>query len=372
MLYYLFRYLNEEHGFPYLVRYPSFRMAAAFVTAFLVCVLCGKAFLRVLERRRMGENVDKMGKERRAIVLEGKAGTPTMGGLLTFTAIVAAVLLWARLEVPVVLGGLFVFVGATAIGYFDDRVKMLHPTKHGISGRLKLGLLTLVAVLAGLYLQQVVWSAGSPHGGDGLEVLILPFAKDLVIPLGGIAFVVVAWAAICGSANAVNLTDGMDGLAAGCLAITGIALLAACWIVGSPNLAARFFVLHVPGTLELAVLVASLVGAALGFLWWNAAPARVFMGDVGSLGFGALLGWVAFASRMELLLIVAGGVFVAEAASVLIQVTSFKLFKKRVFPCTPIHHSFQLARVPETQIVVRFWIVGVVLAVFSVALFKVR
>ncbi|MCA8968147.1 MAG: phospho-N-acetylmuramoyl-pentapeptide-transferase [Planctomycetes bacterium] len=372
MLYELFRWLNEAHGFPYLVRYPSFRMAAAFVTAFLACLLVGPRFLAMLGRRRLGENVAKMGDERRAIVPEGKAGTPTMGGILTFGAIFGASVLWARLDVPIVILALVVFVVATAIGYLDDHVKQHHATKHGINGKLKLALLSLLVIAVAITLREFVWAPGSTHGGDEIEVLLLPFAKDLSLPLGGIAFCGLAWLVICGSANAVNLTDGMDGLAAGCLAITGIALTVACNVVGTEELASRFFVRYVPGCLELAVVVAGLVGAALGFLWFNAAPAQVFMGDVGSLGFGALLGYTAFASRMELLLVVAGGVFVAEAMSVILQVASFKLRGKRIFRCAPIHHAFQLNGTPETRIVVRFWIIGVLLAVLSVALFKVR
>lgn len=372
MLYELFRYLNEAHGFPYLVRYPSFRMVAAFLTAFLFCIAFGPAFLRALGRRKLGENVDKMGEARRKVVAAGKAGTPTMGGILTFAAISVAALLWTKLDTPLVWVGLVLFWGATAIGFLDDHVKQHHATKHGISGRLKLGLLSLLVVAAALFLRQGIWSEGSLHGDDALEVLILPFAKDLVLPLGAVAFVALAWGVICGSANAVNLSDGMDGLAAGCLAITGLALVVACNVVGTEELAARFFVRHVPGCLEIAVVLAGLVGAALGFLWFNAAPALVFMGDVGSLGFGTLLGFAAFASRMEVLLVVAGAVFVAEAGSVIVQVASYKLFKKRVFRCTPIHHAFQLAGMPETRIVARFWVVAVLCAVLSLALFKVR
>ncbi len=372
MLYHLFRWLNEQHGFPYFVRYPSFRIAAAFVTSLAFCILFGPAFIRWLRRRNVGENLTKLGQERREIVPDGKAGTPTMGGLLTGAALLMGAVLWCRLDQPLVICGLAVFVVAAAIGLWDDSVKLFHPTRPGISFATKMIAFTALGFGVGLALQLWLWRDGPE---SGLRVLVLPFLKDVFLDLRvwfGIPFLLLVFLAICGSANAVNLTDGMDGLAAGCLAIAGIAMTAMNYIVGDETFASRFFVLYVDGGQEVAVLLAALVGASLGFLWFNAAPAQLFMGDVGSLPFGALLGYSAVASRMELGLLLVGGVFVIEAASVLIQVASYKLRHKRVFLCTPIHHHFQKQNVPETKIVVRFWCVAIVLAVSSIALFKVR
>ena len=373
MLYHLFRWLNEEHAFPYLVRYPSFRLAAAFLTALVFCLLFGPGFIRWLKRRNFGENVQKMGDARRAIVPEGKEGTPTMGGILTSSALLVSALLWCPLDAGLVWIGLFVFVAATAIGYWDDATKLFHPTRHGISAKAKLFWIGVVSLIAACWLRYGIWTDAA--GLSELQVLVLPFLKNAFVSLTwawGLPFLVFVVLVLVFSTNAVNLTDGMDGLAAGCLAIAGIAMTAMNYIVGDADLAGRFFVRHVPGGQEVAVMIAALTGAALGFLWFNAAPAEVFMGDVGSLGFGMLLGYSAVASRMEPALVIVGGVFVVEALSVLIQVSSYKLRKKRVFLCAPIHHHFQKLEIPETKIVIRFWCVAIVLAVFSVALFKIR
>lgn len=372
MLYHLFRYLNEEHGFPHLVRYPSFRIAVAFATALLLCVALGPPFIRWLERSGRVENIGKMGAARRALVPAGKAGTPTMGGLLSGAAVLLGVLLWCPLNSALVWGGLLVLVSAGVVGYRDDQIKVFDRDRHGLPFRTKLFWLSALGIGAGLWLHVWVWPAGEL---EGVKVLVLPFLKDTFVDLrawSGLPFLLLVWLAVCGTSNAVNLTDGMDGLAAGCLAIAAIAMTAMNYVVGDPELAARFFVRHVAGGQEIAVMMGAFAGASLGFLWFNAAPAQLFLGDVGSLSLGALLGYSAVASRMELTLLIVGGVFVFEALSVVIQVGSYKLRGKRVFLCAPVHHHFQKLQIPETKIVVRFWCVAIVLAVGSIALFKVR
>ncbi len=371
MLYHLFRYLHLEHGFPRLGTYPSFRMAAAFFTAFAICLWIGPRCIRWLRGWNAKDSYDKVGKERRAVLEDSKEGTPTMGGIFTLLAIAVSGLLFCSLEEPLVWLGLITLLGAGAIGYWDDHVKLFHPTQHGISAKKKLGALGLLSIGVAIALSQLFWTGELAK----LQVLVLPFLKDTTVGLTalfGLPFLALVFLVITGSANAVNLSDGMDGLAAGLLVTAGTALVAMNYIVGDAQLSSYLFVHHVPGAEEVAVLMAGLVGAAAGFLWFNAAPAQVFMGDVGSLSFGALLGFAAVASRMELTLVVVGGVFVMEALSVLIQVVSFRTRGKRVFLCSPLHHHFQMQKVPETKIVARFWIVSALLAVFSVALFKVR
>jgi len=376
MLYELFKFLHVEYDFPRLGLYVSFRIAAAFLFSFLACVLVGRKFIAWQQRRSMGESFDKMGAERRALVTESKAGTPTMGGVLIGIALLGSALLWCDLSQPLVWLGIFTFVSLGAIGYWDDHVKLFHPTRHGISFRTKLFWTTVVCLLLGLALQSWVWAVPAKGDADaGLLALVLPFLKDGTLPLTalyGLPFLVLIWLTVCGSANAVNLADGMDGLAAGCILIAGIALTVMCYVIGRVDFAGYFYVLHVPGAAEVAILMGAMVGACFGFLWYNAAPAQIFMGDVGSLSLGGLLGFAAVACRMELTLLILGGVFVAEALSVLLQVGSYKLRKKRIFLCSPIHHHFQKLGVPETKIVIRFWIAAVMLAALSLTLFKVR
>ncbi len=373
MLDLLFEYLTAHYGFPMLGSFPSFRIGAAFFTAFLVCCLFGRRFIARQRRRGVVDGYEKMGEARRALVLEGKAGTPTMGGLLTGAAILSAGLLWADPREALVWVGLGAFTACAAVGYVDDRWKLFHPVRHGLSMRLKLVVLLAVGCAAALALERFVWTGERAY----LRSLVVPFLKNEgpTVPwltLGTLPFTAIAALVLCGSANAVNLSDGMDGLAAGLLVTAGLALVAICYVVGDLRLARYLYVLHVPGCKEVAVLVGGLVGAALGFLWWNASPAQLFMGDVGSLGFGALLGFAGVASRMEVFLFVVGGVFVVEALSVILQVGSFKLRRRRIFLCTPIHHHFQKLGVPEPKIVARFWILSALLAVFSLLLFKVR
>ena len=370
MLYELLRYLHLEHEFPRLGTYASFRAAAAFFTAFGLCLWFGPRVIELLRRLRARDSYEKVGPERRAVMVDAKQGTPTMGGILTVGAVLVSALLWCSLSSVLVLAGLLVFVGCGLVGLWDDWVKVFSTERHGIRGWSKFGLLGGLSIVAALLLQHVAW-AGKPELLD----LVVPLFKDASLPLAvwlGLPFLALAFFAINGTANAVNLTDGMDGLASGLYVIAGAGMCAVAFVVGNGELAQFLFVPHVEGAGELAVLLAASVGAAVGFLWFNAAPAQVFMGDVGSLSFGGLLGYSGIAARMELTMILLSGVFLAEIGSVILQVGSYKARKKRIWLCTPIHHHFQKKGVPETRIVAQFWIVGLLLAVFGVALFKLR
>ncbi|PIE24461.1 MAG: phospho-N-acetylmuramoyl-pentapeptide-transferase [Planctomycetota bacterium] len=370
MLYELLRYLHDAHDFPRLGTYASFRAAAAFFTAFFLCLFLGPRVIRWLRRLRARDSYTKVGPERRAVMVDAKEGTPTMGGLLTVFAVLLSSLLWASLSSLLVLVGLLVFLGCGAIGFWDDWVKVFSTDRHGIRASSKFLLLGTLAIVAALLLKELAW-----RDHPELLNLVVPLFKDASLPLYvwfGLPFLALAFLAINGTANAVNLTDGMDGLASGLYVIAGAGMCAVAFVVGNGELADFLFVPHVEGAEELAVLLAASVGAALGFLWFNVAPAQVFMGDVGSLSFGGLLGYAGIAARMELTMILLSGVYLAEIASVIVQVASYKMRKKRVWLCAPIHHHFQKKGVPETRIVAQFWIVGLLLAVFGVVLFKLR
>ena len=356
-----------------LVGYISFRAAGAAVTAFLLAIVFGPRVIAWLQRQGVGERIDGTGSKTLEELHAHKRGTPTMGGVFIIAAIVLACLCWLRFDGSNTYSwpGVVLVAGFAAIGFWDDWVKLHDAKKRGISKRQKQGALTLLALAVALWL---LVPAGLQEGLGGPR-LYLPFVKDFSLDLGvalGVPFLLVSVLVLTGSANAVNLTDGLDGLATGCIATAAMAYAAITYAVGRTDWSAYLLVPHVPGAGEMAVLMAAVLGGALGFLWFNAAPAMVFMGDVGSLGLGGALGYAALVSRTEIVLFVVGGVFVAEAMSVILQVASFKLRGKRIFRCAPLHHHFQFGGMPETRVVVRTWVVSALLAMCSLALFKVR
>jgi phospho-N-acetylmuramoyl-pentapeptide-transferase len=356
-----------------LLGYISTRAAGAAVTAFLLAILLGPKVIAWLRSLGIGERIDGTGSAKLEDLHAHKRGTPTMGGLFIVAAILLASALWMRFDGPnrYSLPGLVLVGGFAAIGLWDDWVKLHNPKKRGIGKREKQGALTVLALLVALWLigpAALQGDLGGPH-------LYVPFVKDFAIDLSvwfGVPFLILAILVLTGAANAVNLTDGLDGLATGCVATAAIAYAVITYAVGRVDWSAYLLVPHVAGAGEMAVLMAALLGGALGFLWFNAAPALVFMGDVGSLGLGGALGYAALVSRTELVLLVVGGVFVVEALSVVLQVASFKLRGKRIFRCAPLHHHFQFGGMPETRVVVRTWVVSALLALCSLALFKVR
>lgn len=356
-----------------LLGYISFRAAGAAVTVFLFAVLLGPRVIAWLGQLGVGERIDGTGSATLEALHAHKKGTPTMGGIFIIGGIVLASALWMRFDEPnrFSLPGIFLIAGFAGVGFWDDWVKLHNPKKRGIGKREKQGALTIIALIVALWL---LGPAGLESGANGPH-LYVPFFKETSFDLSiwfGVPFLLLAVLVLTGAANAVNLTDGMDGLATGCIATAAIAYAVITYAVGRVDWSHYLLVQHVAGAGEMTVMMGALLGGALGFLWFNAAPAMVFMGDVGSLGLGGALGYTAVVSRTELVLLVVGGVFVAEALSVMIQVASFKLRGKRVFRCAPLHHHFQFGGMPDTRVVVRTWVVSALLALCSLALFKVR
>ncbi|HEB54529.1 MAG TPA: phospho-N-acetylmuramoyl-pentapeptide-transferase [bacterium] len=376
MMHWLAPYLSSDDVCR-LFGYISFRAGAAAVTAFLLAIALGPRVIRWLVRQGMGERIDGTGSQRLEELHKDKVGTPTMGGLFVIGSILLSAALWLRFDGPNRFSwpALVLVAGFALVGFWDDWTKLRQgrsgEKKRGISKRQKQGALSVIAVFVAWWLlgpAALQGELGGPH-------LYVPFAKEFALDLSafwGVPFLVLAVLVLTGSANAVNLTDGLDGLAAGCIATAAIAYAAITYAVGRVDWSQYLLVPHVAGAGEMAVLMAALLGGALGFLWFNAAPAMVFMGDVGSLGLGGALAFAAVVSRTELVLFVVGGVFVAEALSVILQVASFRLRGKRVFRCAPLHHHFQFGGMPETRVVARTWIVSALLAMGSLVLFKVR
>ncbi|SHK99998.1 Phospho-N-acetylmuramoyl-pentapeptide-transferase [Roseovarius marisflavi] len=360
MLYWLTIW-SDGGDFFNLFRYITFRAGGAFMTALIFGFLFGQPLINVLRRRQgKGQPIRNDGPESHF----AKSGTPTMGGLLIVGALVTSTLLWARLDNPYVWLVLFVTLAFGLIGFADDYSKVSKQNVSGVSGRVRLGLGFLIAAIAAYW-------ATYHHPGDLQYQLALPVFKDLLLNMG-IFFIPFAMFVIVGAANAVNLTDGLDGLAIMPVMIASSALGIIAYAVGRVDFTDYLGLHYVPGTGEILVFVAGLVGGGLGFLWYNAPPAAVFMGDTGSLALGGALGAIAVATKHELVLGIVGGLFVAEALSVIIQVLYFKRTGKRVFLMAPIHHHYEKKGWAEPQIVIRFWIIALVLAMIGLATLKLR
>jgi phospho-N-acetylmuramoyl-pentapeptide-transferase len=344
-----------------LFRYITFRAGAAFFTALIFGFLFGRPLINFLRRKQgKGQPIRDDGPASHL----SKAGTPTMGGLLILSALLVSTLAWARLDNPYVWIVLLVTIGFGLIGFADDYAKVTKQNTKGVSGRVRMGLGLLIAALA-------AFSAASFHPDPLTNQLALPLFKDALVNLGWF-FVPFGMIVIVGSANAVNLTDGLDGLAIMPVMIAAASFAIIAYMVGNANFANYLGVHFVPGTGELAVFVAALIGGGLGFLWYNAPPAAVFMGDTGSLALGGALGAIAVVTKHEIVLAIVGGLFVVEALSVIIQVLYFKRTGKRVFLMAPIHHHFEKKGWGEAQIVIRFWIIALILALIGLATLKLR
>jgi phospho-N-acetylmuramoyl-pentapeptide-transferase len=357
MIYHLLYPLHSAFGVFRVFRYISFRVFMAMLTALLISFLLGPLVIRFLKAKQHGSNNIREDVPERHLQ---KSGTPTMGGLLIVLSLLTSFLLWARLDVAVTWTVAFCTFGFAAIGYLDDIRKIRK--KKGLSIGSKLRLQVTVAALVGLIL---VFTSFDTH-------LQLPFAKDLLPDLGWWFFIPVTMLVIVGSANAVNLTDGLDGLAIGPTLVAAFTYLLFAYVAGNFEFAKYLQVIPVRNAGELAIFCGALVGAGLGFLWFNTYPAQVFMGDVGSLALGGALGAVAVVTKQELLLILVGGIFVIEAVSVIIQVFTFRTMGKRVFRMAPIHHHFELKGWAEPKVIVRFWIVSIILALVALATLKLR
>lgn len=361
MLYWLAD-LAEGGGVLNLFRYITFRAGAAFFTALVLGFVFGRPFIDFLKsRQRHGQPIREDGP---ASHLVTKAGTPTMGGALILFCLSISTLLWARLDNPYVWIVMFVTLGFGAIGFADDWKKVTKNNTKGVSGRVRMGLGFVIAFVAAVACCLV-------HPSDLRFQLALPVFKDALVNLW-IFFIPFAMLVIVGAANSVNLTDGLDGLAIMPVMIAAGSLGAIAYIVGRVDFTTYLGLHYVPGTGELLVFTAALIGGGLGFLWYNAPPAAVFMGDTGSLALGGALGAIAVATKHEIVLAIVGGLFVVEALSVIIQVAYFKRTGRRVFLMAPIHHHFEKKGWAEPQIVIRFWIVSLVLALIGLATLKLR
>ena len=344
-----------------LFRYITFRAGAAFFTALLFGFFFGRPLINFLRRKqKKGQPIRDDGPETHFT----KAGTPTMGGLLILSAILVSTILWARLDSPYIWIVLFVTYGFGLIGFADDYAKVTKQNTRGVSSRVRLLIGLVIAAIAGAVAAYV-------HPAELTNQLALPVFKNVLVNLGFV-FVPFAVIVIVGAANAVNLTDGLDGLAVMPVMIAAATFGIIAYFVGNFNFAEYLGLHYVPGTGEILVFTAALIGGGLGFLWYNAPPAAVFMGDTGSLALGGALGAIAVVTKHEIVLAIVGGLFVVEALSVIIQVAYFKRTGKRVFLMAPIHHHFEKKGWGEAQIVIRFWIISLILALIGLATLKVR
>jgi phospho-N-acetylmuramoyl-pentapeptide-transferase len=366
MFYYLHRLSDQFIGFN-VFSYVTFRAVAASVTAFAICLLSGNFVIRKLISLKVGQPIRTAEEVRRLADLHGpKQGTPTMGGVLVIGAVFISSFLWARPDNRFVWLVLFSMIYLGVLGFMDDYLKVTKKKTDGVSGRIKLvAQIALAAVVTAVFLT-------SPLLEVQARSLYLPFFKSPVIDnMSWLTFVFFA-VVIVGASNAVNLTDGLDGLAIGCTVTVAFAYALLSYAAGNYRIAEYLQVPFYPFAGELTVVCGALVGAGLGFLWFNCHPAKVFMGDTGSLAIGGAIGVVAICCKQELLLVVVGGVFVIEAFSVILQVLSFKLTGRRIFAMSPIHHHFELCGWKENTVIVRFWILSAIFALLGLATLKLR
>jgi phospho-N-acetylmuramoyl-pentapeptide-transferase len=345
-----------------LFRYLTFRAGGAVVTSLILAFLFGPAIIRWLKSKQgKGQPIREDGPESHLLT---KKGTPTMGGVLVLFAMTISTLLWADLTNPYIWAVMLVTLGFGLVGFADDYIKLTRRSSGGLAGRIKLAATVVIAVAAAAI---IVASTREPLS----TALAVPFFKSALIPLGW-AFVPFAVLVMVGSSHAVNLTDGLDGLAIGPVIIAAGCFALIAYLAGNVVFANYLQINHVPGSGELAVVCAALIGAGLGFLWFNAPPAMVFMGDTGSLALGGALGAIAVVAKHELVLAIIGGLFVLETVSVMVQVASFKLTGRRVFRMAPLHHHFEKKGWAEPTIVIRFWIIAIILAIIGLSSLKVR
>jgi len=351
-------------------QYITFRTAGAAVTALLLCWWLGPKIIALLKRSKFGQEYSDKAEEAgglHARVLS-KKGTPSMGGIMIVLSLDVTALLWAKWNEFLALSLMSVVVLA-ALGFYDDWVKLTKQDKAGIHSKVKLAVQLALGLFIGLYL----WHHPDPVKSDLIGKLVVPFYSGEIVFAGvGLVGLLITTAAIVGSSNAVNLTDGLDGLAIGCTLIVTFVFIIFTYIAGNKIMAEYLRVPYVEGAGELTVFCAAMVGAGLGFLWFNCHPAQVFMGDTGSLALGGALGAIAVASHHEIVLAIVGGLFVFEALSVIIQVFWFKRTGKRIFRMAPVHHHFEQLGWSETKVVIRFWIIAIVLALIGLSTLKLR
>jgi phospho-N-acetylmuramoyl-pentapeptide-transferase len=377
MLYWLFYEKLFRHFTPFRVfQYTTFRTAFAALTSLFLCLALGPWLIAKLREFQIGQYIREEGPKSHM----KKAGTPTMGGILIIISIVIPTLLWANLVNPYVWIAMFSLVSFGLIGFWDDYAKVRRKQNQGLTVKQKFGLQILAALIVGFMLLGL--HAQKNYSTSMSVPFFKSFKPDLLIdsmlrnwytyPLAFVFFFAFMVLVIVGSSDAVNLTDGLDGLAIGLMLIASFAMTALTYVTGHAQFAEYLDLARLPGASELTIFCSSMVGASLGFLWYNAHPAEIFMGDVGSLALGGALGVVAVLIKQEILLIFIGGVYVIEALSVILQVGSYKLRKKRIFKMAPIHHHFEALGWEESKIITRFWIAGLVMALFALTTLKLR
>lgn len=362
MLYYLF-YPLREFWFGFNVfKYITFRAVMASLTAFLICLIVGPSIIKWLKELNFGQNIRREHVEELYNLHKHKQGTPTMGGVIIILAITVSTLLWADIANQYILLTLASFLWLGLVGFTDDYIKIVKKRNLGLTPKMKLLSQALLGFLLAVYIMFFTPISAT---------LFIPFVKDVMLNLGVFYILFVALVIISAS-NAVNLTDGLDGLAIGCTIVAAMTYSVLSYISGHFKFADYLNIFYLPGSGELTVFCSAMIGAGLGFLWFNSFPANVFMGDTGSLALGGAIGVVAVFIKKELLLFVVGGIFVIEALSVVLQVIWYKTTKKRLFLMAPIHHHFQLLGWAESKITIRFWIIAIVMALFSLATLKLQ
>ena len=362
MLYYLSEF-RELFSWLNIFRYITFRASMAGVTAFFICLVFGPYFIRKLQALKIKEIAKRADCPDLDQFQTTKEGTPTMGGIFIIGSILFSVALWSDLTNFYILMTMIVCFWLAVLGFIDDYTKLTNTgKKRGLNKRTKLIWQILIGCVVGFYLYM------NPNTSTKLD---LPFFKDVLVDLGVyyIPFVVVI---LIGTSNAVNLTDGLDGLAIGCVLIVSMTLAILSYITGHIQMSQYLFIPYVAGAGELTIFCTAIVGASLGFLWFNCYPATIFMGDVGSLALGGTLGAIAVMIKKELLLVILGGIFVVEALTVILQVLSFRIWGKRIFKMSPFHHHLQLSGWKESKIIIRFWIIAIVLALITLTTLKIR
>ncbi len=365
LLYPLFLKYKSAHSFFKifnLFQYITFRAALAVLTTLILSFIFGPMLIRYLRNKKIGQNIRELGPETHHV----KSGTPTMGGILIIGSTIVSVLLWGRLDNKYVWIALASLVGFGAIGFIDDYKKLILKNTVGLKARYKF----ILQIILGISIVSLIYFTDSTPNKLSSEIFI-PFINKaafnlliFMIPFGTILLVA--------SSNAVNLTDGLDGLAIGCTLFVIVAFTILSYLAGQGTIAYYLKIPFIKGSAEITIFCASLIGASLGFLWYNANPAEIFMGDTGSLALGGALGTVAIMIKKEILLIIVGGIFVAEAVSVILQVGFYKWKKKRIFLMAPLHHHYEKKGFQETKIVIRFWIIGIILAMVAIATLKIR
>ncbi|MCM8781343.1 MAG: phospho-N-acetylmuramoyl-pentapeptide-transferase [Candidatus Omnitrophica bacterium] len=362
MLYHLLYPLHRFVSFFNIFRYITFRAAMAAITAFAISLLLGPGVIRLLKRLKIGENIRREDSARLYELHSKKQDTPTMGGILIITAIICSTLLWADLFNRQIILAVFSTFWLALTGLVDDYLKQVRKKSKGLTATAKLTSQIILGLLLGIILSL------DPQNTTRLDI---PFLKDVSIELG-VFYILFVILVITGSSNAVNLTDGLDGLAIGIVVMVALAFSVLSYVSGNIKFSNYLLIPYIRGSGELSIFCASILGAGLGFLWFNCYPASIFMGDVGSLALGGALGTVAILIKKELLLIIVGGIFVLEALSVILQVISFRFTKRRIFKIAPLHHHFQFMGWPESKVIVRFWIIASLLALFTLVTLKIR